>query len=309
MHIQRPILLLGLASLLLALQPRPTHSLSGTWQFRDPAGATVLLTLADQYLIQTTYEPTRFVATTGGSCQQEGDRLKLLVEFDTGDSSRVGRVEQSTLTIRNNQLVLTGPGRSQTFTRVDEPTTPLTGLWRITGRANETGQLTAMPRGPRKTLKLLTGSRFQWVAINPQTKQFFGTGAAPIPCTTATIPKPLISFRATTAGWASRLPSTRPLIRTNGSIAGKAQRAVPFGSAGAVNISPQPGHQTTRAGVCRPGQTGCILTKQRIIRVSGKITSTPPGTFDSSIPGRSSRAVSPKYSVRRRAVADGPVAQ
>lgn len=33
-----------------------------------------------------------------------------------------------------------------------------------------------MQRGPRKTIKLLTGSRFQWVAINPQTKQFSGTG-------------------------------------------------------------------------------------------------------------------------------------
>ena len=30
--------------------------------------------------------------------------------------------------------------------------------------------------GPRKTLKMLTGTRFQWFAINPETKQFSGTG-------------------------------------------------------------------------------------------------------------------------------------
>ena len=30
--------------------------------------------------------------------------------------------------------------------------------------------------GTRKTLKLLTGSRFQWFAIDPGTKGFFGTG-------------------------------------------------------------------------------------------------------------------------------------
>lgn len=33
-----------------------------------------------------------------------------------------------------------------------------------------------MQKGPRKTIKLLTGGRFQWVALNPETKQFFGTG-------------------------------------------------------------------------------------------------------------------------------------
>jgi len=31
-------------------------------------------------------------------------------------------------------------------------------------------------RGPRKTLKILSGTRFQWAAINPETKQFSGTG-------------------------------------------------------------------------------------------------------------------------------------
>ena len=30
--------------------------------------------------------------------------------------------------------------------------------------------------GPRKTLKILTGTRFQWFAINPGTKEFSGTG-------------------------------------------------------------------------------------------------------------------------------------
>lgn len=34
----------------------------------------------------------------------------------------------------------------------------------------------AMQRGDRKTLKLLSGTRFQWMAINPVTKEFFGTG-------------------------------------------------------------------------------------------------------------------------------------
>ena len=30
--------------------------------------------------------------------------------------------------------------------------------------------------GPRKTMKLLSGTRFQWIAYNTETKQFMGTG-------------------------------------------------------------------------------------------------------------------------------------
>ena len=177
MNFQRLLLILAcVACLTTALRPRQTNSVNGTWQTQAPSGATVLLTIADHYLIQTTYEPTRFIATTGGSFQPDGDAVNLLVEFDTVDSSRVGQREHPKLAVRDNQLVMSSPAGTRTFSRVAETPTPLTGLWRITGRANTTGELTSMQRGPRKTIKLLTGSRFQWVAINPETKQFFGTG-------------------------------------------------------------------------------------------------------------------------------------
>lgn len=137
-----------------------------------------MLTLADDYLMQTTYEPKRFIGSRGGNCQQTADQLRLMVEFDTQDSSRVGQMENYRVALRDGKLVLSGPAGNRTFSRVDEPSaqTPLAGLWRITGRANDAGQVTTMQRGARKTLKLLTASRFQWAAINPQTKQFSGTG-------------------------------------------------------------------------------------------------------------------------------------
>lgn len=144
----------------------------------NSSGAKVVLTLADNYLMQTTYEPSRYISTRGGTWQQTGNKLTLNVEFDTQDSSRVGQTEPYQIIQRTNELVLSGPAGNQTFSHLDEPASPspLMGLWRITGRANDAGQVTTLQRGARKTLKLLTGSRFQWAAINPQTKQFFGTG-------------------------------------------------------------------------------------------------------------------------------------
>ena len=169
-----PLLLVGLVATFRPVQP----GIVGAWRLVEPSGATVMLTLTDAYLMQTTYEPNRFISSRGGNYGQTANQLKLTVEFDSQDSSRVGQTETYPITLRDGKLVLNGPAGNLTFSRVDEPSaqTPLAGLWRITGRANDAGQVTTMQRGARKTLKLLTGSRFQWAAINPQTKQFSGTG-------------------------------------------------------------------------------------------------------------------------------------
>ncbi len=152
--------------------------IDGAWRSADAQGSSTVVLIADNYLMQTSYTADKFVATRGGAWRRDGNKLLLTIEFDSQDSSRVGQAETYGLTLRNGQLTLDGPLGKQALSRLDEPgqQTPMAGLWRITGRVNETGQQTTMQRGPRKTIKLLTGSRFQWAAINPQTKQFMGTG-------------------------------------------------------------------------------------------------------------------------------------
>lgn len=45
----------------------------------------------------------------------------------------------------------------------------------ITGRYRE-GELTERMPGARRTMKILSGTKFQWIAYNVETKEFFGTG-------------------------------------------------------------------------------------------------------------------------------------
>lgn len=164
-----------LAGLLVAglLSSKPAApGLAGAWKLTAADGRAVVLTATDAYLMWTEYTPDRFGGTRGGPWQREGRDLKLTVEFDSRDSSRVGKVETLPLTLTAKRLTL----GSLEFERVDEPSTPLAGLWRITGREGDNGQMTTMQRGDRKTLKLLTGTRFEWAAINPKTKQFSGCG-------------------------------------------------------------------------------------------------------------------------------------
>jgi hypothetical protein len=51
----------------------------------------------------------------------------------------------------------------------------LYGAWLITGRERN-GEISRSTPGARKTMKILSGTRFQWIAYNTDTGEFFGTG-------------------------------------------------------------------------------------------------------------------------------------
>ncbi len=175
-------LLLGLRQLLAVAQVKPAD-LVGAWQFVEPSGTRTVLTFTNNYVIHTAYEPDRFISTSGGTWQLTGNNLIEVVEFNSKDSTQVGSAERMAVSLVNRKLTVVTRSGKIIVDRIGQPglarpgsSAQLAGLWRITSRANDTGQLTPMQRGPRKTLKLLTETRFQWVAINPQTKQFSGTG-------------------------------------------------------------------------------------------------------------------------------------
>lgn len=68
-------------------------------------------------------------------------------------------------------------GSDMEFKRIDNGTPgTLQGAWLMSGRvSNGETQLRDTNR-PRKTMKILSGTRFQWIAYNTETKEFMGTG-------------------------------------------------------------------------------------------------------------------------------------
>lgn len=154
-------------------------SLAGAWRLIATDGPSVVYVLTDKYMMGTFYEANRFLVTQGGTYQTNGKQLTIKLEFNSQDSTQVGTTQTMTIdSFKNNRLVVSTPDGTETYERFDQPSTqtPLAGLWRITGRLGDNGQINAMQRGARKTIKLLTATRFQWAAINPETKQFMGTG-------------------------------------------------------------------------------------------------------------------------------------
>lgn len=151
-------------------------TITGAWQRADGSVQEVLI-FQEGYFTHSTYDKAnrRFVQTKGGSYMQNGAQLHTRIEFSTAQPKMIGEAVTFMAPISKNGLATNIGGRTTVWTRVDDGTGGLAGNWRITGRLNN-GQMQQMQRSARKTLKILSGTRFQWMAINPETKEFFGTG-------------------------------------------------------------------------------------------------------------------------------------
>ena len=152
------------------------QSLAGAWHLQHATTEKVLI-FQDGYFSHTVFDKAnkKFISAYGGIYKTEGKGLKLQIEFDTRNKEDVGKEKKFSQVITDQQLLTDISGKEQPWKRIDEGKDNLAGVWRITGRMVD-GKVNQMQRGDRKTLKLLSATRFQWMAINPATKEFFGTG-------------------------------------------------------------------------------------------------------------------------------------
>lgn len=171
--------LVGLTIVLMAFRFSSSpaqQAISGAWNLKQ-GNVEEVLVFQDGYFSHTAFDKVnkKFISTYGGSYKTGGSDLKLKIEFDTRDKEVIGNEKQFSHIISGKQLSTNINGSTQSWTRIDEGKDNLAGVWRITGRMVD-GKVNTMQRGDRKTLKLLSGTRFQWMAINPASKEFFGTG-------------------------------------------------------------------------------------------------------------------------------------
>jgi hypothetical protein len=150
--------------------------LSGAWHRKTGTVEEVLI-FQDGYFSHTQYDQKarKFIQTTGGTYNTHGAHLHVATEFHSMTKEKVGQAAEYAVAISADKLSTNINGSSADFTRLDYGKGGLAGNWRISGRMNN-GQMQPVPRAARKTLKLLSGTRFQWMAINTETKEFLGTG-------------------------------------------------------------------------------------------------------------------------------------
>lgn len=148
----------------------------GAWSAKQ-GNTSYTLVFRDGYFSFVSFDipGKQFIHTYGGTYTASDGQLQVNIEFDTKTKEAVGSHKQFTATVNGNVLTLDTGNGIRDWTRTDDGTAALAGCWRITGRMRD-GKMEAIPLRARKTIKLLSGTRFQWMAINTETKEFFGTG-------------------------------------------------------------------------------------------------------------------------------------
>jgi hypothetical protein len=170
------IAFLTLALSVFALNTQAQSNLNGSWTFKT-GDTNHLLLIQDGFYFHTVYKSNQFLRTNGAQFDVSGKVLKAKILFNSADSVNVNKEVQLPFSLANDKLHLETAEGKLTFNRLDENKAPLAGVWKITGRMQSNGEVAPIhQKGTRHTYKLLTGTKFQWVAIDPGKKEFSGTG-------------------------------------------------------------------------------------------------------------------------------------
>lgn len=149
--------------------------LTGAWTTFAADGSEGLLIVTEDHFSITYYksEPATFLFTGGGKWElATNGTVNVLWEFHTQDKELVGQNQEIPINSQEDELSF----GQEKWQKADNGTPgKLSGAWLITGRKQD-GEMSTMTPGARKTMKILSGTKFQWIAYNSETGEFMGTG-------------------------------------------------------------------------------------------------------------------------------------
>lgn len=158
------------------------QELQGAWLLTHKDGEEitnrkVVKIYQDGYFAYGSKELTtdKFLSAAGGNYSLEGYSYSEIHDFNTMDTSTIGKESMYTFSIEGNILKVSNENTSKRWKKISDRTDDLTRNWVITGRERN-GEMTIITPGDRRTIKILSGGHFQWIAFNSGTKEFSGTG-------------------------------------------------------------------------------------------------------------------------------------
>ncbi|MCE7055099.1 hypothetical protein LZF95_10470 [Algoriphagus sp. AGSA1] len=124
-------------------------------------------------------DDNHFVGAGGGPYSYKDGKYTETLDFFTLDPLQVGKTHKYELDWANEKMVISSEINGKTLVEIWEKVADtkddLTGNWVITGRKRGE-EISRSTPGARRTVKILSGGRFQWIAFNSETKEFSGTG-------------------------------------------------------------------------------------------------------------------------------------
>lgn len=155
-----------------------SYDLEGAWQSGTEENHITMI-IAGRYFLAVVQNKKNntYIGTCGGTWRIEKDQFIEVHEFNTMKPEWIGTALTSALSPKGEKLFFKTSEKTEEFTKIDSGKPgQLAGAWLITGRVTPNGLQKITP-GARKTMKILSETRFQWIAYNSETKEFFGTGS------------------------------------------------------------------------------------------------------------------------------------
>lgn len=154
------------------LPEQKQSKLIGAWQTSKDRNMGLWI-ITEKHFSVTYYTANEYGYTEGGEWNQLPDgNIQLMWEYHTKNTELIGEKKSHTFTLKGDKLTL---GETE-WKRLDNGAPgQLSGAWLITGRYRD-GEISERTPGVRRTMKILSGTKFQWIAYNIETKEFFGTG-------------------------------------------------------------------------------------------------------------------------------------
>ena len=153
-----------------------SEDLVGAWGYGPQDNRTVMIN-TDKIFSVANYDVPgkKFISSYGGTWRVDGNKVIKKIEWDSKDSAQVGKEITEVMQLSKNKLV---GNNNETWSRLDDGKPgALMGAWVITGSyVNDTVSKRANPFYPRRTMKVLSGKYFHWIAYNVNTKAFMNAG-------------------------------------------------------------------------------------------------------------------------------------
>jgi len=122
---------------------------------------------------------SHFIAAGGGPYSLDSGKYIETLDFFTLDPLQVGVSTPFQFDLVNGKMVISANTDNgmlvEIWEKISDSGDALTGNWVITGRKRDE-EISRSTPGARRTVKILSGGRFQWIAFNSETKEFSGTG-------------------------------------------------------------------------------------------------------------------------------------
>ncbi len=159
------------------------QELDGAWKLIEKDGEPVndrevIKIIQDGYfaLGSKNLSNDEFLGAAGGELSLGDETFTEIRDFDTYDAAEIGAEHEYNIIWQgDNKMEISDGITTKIWERVSDKTDALTRNWVITGRERN-GEMNTMTPGDRRTIKILSGGRFQWIAFNSATKEFNGTG-------------------------------------------------------------------------------------------------------------------------------------